>query len=361
MPSHHETAGRQDRDVGHVLTTRRTFVDLELAAQLGAAGVETLAEDPPAGTILPVSGPDHDKVAVGRHRDPWFITDRGIALLRDRGGVDQKGGPKGVRSGVIQAAEHPISITIVTGTIVPHDNHLAGSIRGNVAVVLTTALAGAQAKSRADQHLATKLVARVVEALHENVVADATGVAVAPNDGETAVIARHRSCVLSAASGGIDHEIAALGSAIRRKALGNHAIAGAVDTRDILPGDNEATIRQGGNVGLELIAVGHVIDAKLWPHGHTIGAETLGIDAVAVGVVLTIRLPHDHVAAVIEDGDLRFFLGAGGKRIDPLGHMHFRLAIELKGNVDRHARRGACASVSIGDAQGHRARRLRTL
>src|SRR4029077_18809519 len=91
VPDHDEIARRVHADARIELCIPRRGVDLELSALTRARGVELLAEDSGAGSVLAEAGPDDDELAGG------IDGHAGGDLVPGRVGVDLKLGNEGRR------------------------------------------------------------------------------------------------------------------------------------------------------------------------------------------------------------------------------------------------------------------------
>ena len=342
VEGHHEAAGRQRGHLGHVLAAGGGLVHPELAAHLGARGVEALAIHAPAAAVAGVRRPHHHEAAIGEHRhvgDVFAVAV--VALVASGGRVDQEAGAEAAARRV-DAREDAVAATVVGARIGPHDDEATVGPSRHIRHVLCARLRRRAARDRAHQGLAAELGARVVEALQEDVGG------VGPHRGEAAVVARHVGVVLRARGGRVDHELPALRVAGGVEALREVAPAAAVVAGAVLPAHHEAAVRQRRDLRPALIAIAQGVDAELAPERLAVVGKALAVDAAAAAV-LSRRDPHHHVAAIGERGGRGPYLRAGAPGVDNFLRPHSRRAVLLAHDLDTQLARGARPAVAVVD------------
>ena len=127
---------------------------------------------------------------------------------------------------------------------------------------------------------------------------------------------------------GIDEDLGADGRTAAVEDLGLHGIAAAVSRRSadplapVLPGDDKAAIRQGGDLGISLMAGSRGVDQALGADGRTAVVEDLRLDGETAAVTrcatdaLAQVLPGDDKTAVRQGGDPGTVLMAGRRGVD---------------------------------------------
>ena len=118
----------QDRDARVALIARGVLIDLELAADLGSAGVEALAEHARLGRIdAGVAVPHDDELAAGGDGH------RRILLKARHVRLD---GSRGVERDVVLVAPLEEDVPVVAARIRPDHHEVAGEVRGDARAVL---------------------------------------------------------------------------------------------------------------------------------------------------------------------------------------------------------------------------------
>ena len=350
---HHEPAGRQRRHRHVVLVARGELVDDELAARLRAVGVEQLPDHRPAIAVLTVRRPHHHELAVRQHRHLRHVVLVALGLLPAGGRVDQERVRERAARRVVAAAEHAAAVAVVAALVGPHDHQVAVGVGRHVGEVLVAGLRIGRTRDVAHPQLAGHRVARVVVAAQDHVVAAAARVAVRrPHHREAAVVPDHRVVHLAVRRRHVGAELPALRHPGRVVALPVDAITRAV-VAVVLPGDDEAAVRQLRHVRPALLARRQRVHPPLRAHRHAARAEALRVDPVTTAV-LSGRVPRHHVAAVEQRRHRRRRLVAHRVRVNlrlPVGQ---RRTVELGRDVDaqRVARRGAAVAVRDADADG---------
>ncbi|EXI75076.1 MAG: hypothetical protein AW07_01310 [Candidatus Accumulibacter sp. SK-11] len=342
---HEPTRGQAD-DVRLVLATSRVFVGPERAAHGGAAGVVALAHHRRAAAVLVVVAPDDDIATVVQGRHLGFVLGAtGVAGIHQETVAEARGGR------VEAAGVDAMAAAVIAVVVAPNHEQIAVRKSGDVRHELVTGLGRTTARARADQQLATDLVAGVVPALQGDVVVTTVSRTVGtPDRGEATAIGGQCVVVLGTVDVGIDQELAALGDAAGIVALSEHAPAGAVMTIGVLPGDDEAAVGQARHVGIALLTPGQAVDLPFRSHRHAAGVEALGVDAPGTAI-LTVGIPHHHITAITEMADFGTGLITRRVGVELLLAIGLGGAVELRSDVDgKHVGRAA-AAVAVGHAQ----------
>ncbi len=338
-------------DAGLLLITGSSLVNQEFAADLEAGRIVALAVDTVVATagILVVGTPDDDKAAVGQRGDARLV------LIAGGRGVDQEGVAQHT-SATDGATVDAVDAAVVATKVLPDDDQTTiGAGRDGRGVLSAGLRCGRGTGHGGDPGFGQRLIAGVVEALEVDIRA------ACPHHGEAVGVAGNRIELLGAAGRRIDHEVGALRHVATVVALGNNAPAGAVKATAVLPGDDKAAVAQSGDVRVFLFAGQCGVDPRFAADGGAVGGKVLEVDAVGIERVLTVGLPDNDVAAVVEDGDFRFFLSPGGVGVDLFFTMGQRLAVEFRRDVDGDGRGSRAAAVAVGNAQTDGARGVRAL
>ncbi len=303
-PGDGEAAAGERSHVGLVLAAVDRFIDAELAAERRAVGRVALRVHPGAAAILVVGAPGHDEAAALEHRHRRFV-------LRAGGrGVDAELAAGGRAIGVVALRVDAVAAAVLA-VVAPDHHEAAVGERGDLGLVLLARGRGVHPE------LGTDRAAVVGVALRVDPPAAAVLAVRGPRRDEAAVVGRDRGQLLLAAGGGIHALLTAERDAQRRVALHVDAVAAAIQAALVGPQHHEATVRQAGDLPLDLVAAGAAVDAELGPDRDARGVVALRVDAV-VAAVLGARGPHHHVSAACEGGHRRLVLVVGTVGVDLL-------------------------------------------
>ena len=226
--------------------------------------------------------------------------------------ADDRGGRLGQRAGRAEQVlvDAVILVTILVIRLPGRRPAAAGEAR-DVRTVLRAAGVVVQHQRRVD------LVARRVELLRHGLMVADTGI-VAPGDHVAAVVQGGNAAVGVAVAGGagavVDQHLAADLDAGSGVALGHDRPT--AETRVVAdPADHEIAVAQHRHVGVGLVVGCVAVDLELAAARGAVGVHQPRLHA-PVAAVLAFRMPHHHVATVVEPGQLRERLVAGNMGVD---------------------------------------------
>ena len=197
---------------------------------------------------------------------------------------------------------------------------------------MRTSLRIAGGRNRADQGLHPNRRTVGCKALQIDVVGVVVVAVRGPDHGVAAIVGDYLGTVLTARRDCGNERLSPNGLARGIVSLAEDTVAGTIGAGVVLPGYDKATVSQGRDARVRLVAANRGIDKELGTHRDPGRAETLGIDAVRIDTILVVRHPCDHVAAIGKDRNARTVLGSGGKGIDLLFavNLHFPVPFQLR-------------------------------
>src|SRR5262245_25012999 len=155
----------------------------------------------------------------------------------------------------------------------PGDDEVSRRVGGHRGVALEAGRIAVDPELRPDRSAGTGIT------LAEDAVARTVRIAV-PDDHEApGSVRRHRRSVLAVQGEGVDAELRSQGSAGAGIALRDHAVAGAVEGMDPVPGHDEVARRVRGDIGSGLQAVREAVDPELGAEGRPRARKALAEDA----------------------------------------------------------------------------------
>ncbi len=346
-PGHHPAAVFQGSDGRIVLVAGSRRIDPELGANRGSRRIVALGEDTVTAQVLTRRGPGDDIAAVLERRHVR------IELVAADGGIDLELAAQGPAAGVEMLGVHPGGTSILT-VRAPGHHEAAVTQHGDGRLVLVGRTGGWRVglDLAGGRHAGGGVFANVDIAVAAGT--RRVEVVVVPGHGEATVVQRcHVGLVLAARGAFVDPELAPLGDTAGVVTLGIDAGAGTVLVVGA-PDDDEAAAGQTHHLGFVLRPGDKGIDLEFRPDGIVVGIVALPVDPVAAGIGPALIGPHHHVTTVGKMGDRGFHLIAGDGGVDRALQPGGDRAIHRGRHVEGDEMGVTGPTVAVGQAHGYR-------